>query len=280
MRKPLIILLSIFLLFYEGVYSQEITDTIRRVKVTTTDGEEYKGSIILNNEEKLILKTNNGEVMIVSKNVKTIEQINEKNKFEYPNPHDTRYFFSPSGIPIKKKTGYYQNIYVTTNFVNYGISKNFSIGGGFEFISTVSGSPIWFLSPKFGFEIDEKIHVATGFIMAGMSSQGAVSIAYGVGTYGTSNTNASIGLGYGFADGELTKYPALMLSGTHRFSTGFSILTENYIVPNSSDANLYIGVHGVRILSQKNAFDIGALVISTMSDIIPALPFVGYARAF
>lgn len=70
-----------------------------------------------------------------------------------------------------------------------------------------------------------------------------------------------------------------MVSGTHRISNGLAILSENYRIPLEEGESFYLGIHGVRFLSEKNAFDIGLIVIPEATGSIP-LPYVGYARAF
>ena len=195
-----IFLLGLFTFSCNNVFSQTVTDTSKQeqtVVIKMKNGDEYKGTISKKDSETIVLKTVNGEINLIATNVRSIENYNYEGKFEFANPHDTRYFFGPSGIPIKKGKGYYQNVLVTTNFANYGITKNISIGGGFEFISTVLGSPIWFLTPKVGFDISENIHVGGGFIMAGFAAEGTATLGYGVFTLGHAETNLSIGAGYG-----------------------------------------------------------------------------------
>lgn len=243
------------------------------------NGEEYKGQIIEQNEKTVVLKTVNGEISLIAANISSIDNYDYQGKFEFANPHDTRYFFGPSGIPIKKGKGYYQNVLITTNFANYGLTENISIGGGFEFISTVSGTPIWFLTPKIGFDISDNIHVGGGFIMAGFAAEATATLAYGVFTVGHAETNFTLGAGYGLIGGELSRYPAIMISGTHRVSKSIALLTENYVIPIIGDT-IYFGIQGVRIMSAKNSFDLGALFSPEFSDFIPALPYVGYARVF
>jgi hypothetical protein len=244
------------------------------------NGDEFKGEIIKQDSSIILLKTEYGEVNLVVANVKSIEEYNYKGKYGFPNPHYTRYFFAPSGMPIEKGKGYYQNLYVTFNFVNVGITKNFSIGGGFEFISTFNGSPIWFLTPKLGFEVAENVHIGTGLLMLGLASEGSASLAYGVLTIGDNETNLSLGTGYGLVDGGFSDYPAIVIAGTSRLSNGLSVLSENYIFPNSLGESLYLGIHGIRLLSRKNAFDIGAMIIPAIAGESLTLPFVGYSRAF
>ena len=269
------ILLSLLVFLFSNVFSQTKT-----VLVTMNNGEEYKGVIVEKDKDVLLLKTVNGEIKLIASNVRSIEDYNYDGKFAFENPHDTRYFFGPSGIPIGKGEGYYQNILVVGNFVNYGITKNISIGGGLEFISTVNGRPIWFITPKVGFEISKNINIGGGIIMAGFAAEGSISLAYGVFTLGHSETNLTLGLGYGLVDGELSKYPAIMISGTYRVSNSIALLTENYVFPNSVGDTFYFGIHGIRILSKKNSFDIGAIIVPQLIEFVPALPYVGYVRVF
>ncbi len=278
------ILLVTFCVFSTSVlFGQTIQDTTKKAEkviVKMKNGDEFKGIILKKDQNTITLKTDNGELNLLAANVISIETETYAGKFKFANSHDTRYFFGPTGIPIKRKKGYYQNVLVTTNFINYGITKNISIGGGFEFISTVLGKPIWFLTPKVGFDVSKNVHVAGGVIMAGFASEGSASLGYGVFTLGTSESNLSFGAGYGFFSGEFSKYPAVMISGTHRLGNSIALLSENYIIPNSSNNKGYFGIHGIRILSPKNSFDIGAIIIPAIADFIPALPFVGYARSF
>tara|TARA_B100000767_G_scaffold43079_1_gene37013 strand:- start:119 stop:958 length:840 start_codon:yes stop_codon:yes gene_type:complete len=273
--KTLIICLLTF--SFNNLFSQTETDSLKQeqiVVIKMKNSDEYKGAISKRDGETIVLKTVNGEIHLITSNVISIENYDYVGKFQFANSHDTRYFFGPSGIPIKKGKGYYQNILVTTNFVNYGVTKNISIGGGLEFISTVNGNPIWCLTPKIGFEISENIHAGGGLLMLG-TRDGSAALGYGVFTLGQSETNLSLGLGYGIYDGKLSDYPAIMISGTHRISNSIALLSENYVLPNS----FYFGIQGIRLLSKKTSFDIGAMTLPLLGAVI-SLPFVGYVKVF
>jgi small nuclear ribonucleoprotein (snRNP)-like protein len=282
-----ILLLSFLILSTSKLWAQtnvDTTKTVDNVIVKMKNGDEFKGVLVKKDQNTVLLKTENGELNLITSNVISIEKETYNGKFRFANVHDTRYFFGPTGIPIKQKKGYYQNVLVTTNFFNLGITKNISIGGGFEFLSSVLGHPIWFLTPKIGFDISKNVHVAGGVIMAGFSTVGTASLGYGVITFGSSETNLSLGAGYGYQSGHLSNTPAIMISGTHRLSNNIALLSENYIISNSTVNSTinstYFGIQGIRILSPKNSFDIGAIVSPQFFSSIPALPFVGYARAF
>jgi hypothetical protein len=277
--KTLLSIIFLFFLLSQLVLSQTFSDTTKmnkKVIVKMKNGDDYKGVIIKRDTNSLVIQTDNGELNLIAKNVKSILIDDYFGRFRFPNPHNTRYFFGPTGIPIKHRNGYYQNVLLTTNFINYGITKNISIGGGFEFISTILRNPIWFLTPKIGFDVSNNVHLAGGVLVAGFAAEETAALGYGVFTYGNSETNLSLGLGYGYMEGDLAKYPAIMISGTHRVSNVIALMSENYIIPNSG----FFGIQGIRILSNKNSFDIGAIFIPEIANYIPALPFVGYSRAF
>ena len=245
----------------------------KKVLIETLDGDEFTGRILSHDSTSINLETNNGIFSLSKKKIKKLESYDYAGKFKFPNSQDTRYFFAPSGIPLKKGEGYYQNVLLTGNFVNYGVHRNLSVGGGVEFISLSAGQPIWFLTPKIGHSLSEKLHVAGGLLMIGTGS-GTSSLIYGVTTIGGSDLNFSFGLGYGYVDGQLSSSPTINLSGTIRFSNGVALLTENYLIGGGG----YFGIQGLRFMGPKHSFDIG--MFNILGDIGFIIPFVGYSMKF
>ena len=281
----LVPLVGLLMLGATGANAQTPTNTIpsvEKVVVKLKNGDELRGEIISRSDSTLALRTEVGDIYLKANLIQAITVDTYTGLFEFANPHDTRYFFGPTAIPLGDGEGYYQNILVTSNFFNYGITENISIGGGFEFISLLTGNPIWFLTPKVGFPVANNLHAGGGLFLAGFAAEGVAALPYGVVTLGTQETNASLGIGYGFAAGEFTRYPAITLSGMHRAGKSISLLSENYFFPGSFDGFGYLGIQGVRLLGRKNAFDIGLILISGLNDAIgiPTLPYVGYVRVF
>jgi small nuclear ribonucleoprotein (snRNP)-like protein len=277
-----ILFFSLLFLSTIDLYSQAPIDTIKkseRVVVKMNDGDEFRGKILSRDQNTVILETTNGTLNLKSSNVRSINIDSYNGKFRFPNSNETRYFFGPSAIPIKQGKGYYQNVLLTTNFINYGLFKNVSIGGGVEFISLLLGNPVWFLTPKVGFKVSENSHIGGGFIMAGFAEEGTATLAYGVYTFGSSETNLTVGAGYGLISGNFSNRPTIMLSGTHRVGNNLALLTENYFIPIGTSTN-YTGILGLRVLAPKNSFDFGLIFGPGISVIIPALPFIGYTRSF
>lgn len=138
-----------------------------RVVVTMEDGSEFRGTVVLQTDSTLTLATVNGELQLLRSRIDEVKIDDYVGEFRFPNPHATRYFFSPSAIPLRSGEGYYQNLELVGNFANVGVTDFFSIGGGFEFLSTVAGYPIFFLTPKLGWQVADKWHVGSGVFMGG-----------------------------------------------------------------------------------------------------------------
>lgn len=270
--------LTFFLSSLSSLLAQQHIDQAiesgQKVLIETLDGDEFSGHILSHDSTSINLETENGIFSLSKKKIKKLESYNYTGKFKYPNSQDTRYFFAPSGIPLKKGEGYYQNVLLTGNFVNYGIHENISIGGGVEFISLSAGEPIWFLTPKVGHSFSEKLHVAGGLLMIGLGGDETSSLIYGVTTIGDPDLNFSFGVGYGYVEGRLSSSPTINLSGTIRFADGLALLTENYLIGGGG----HFGIQGLRFMGPKHSFDIG--MFNILGDIGFIIPFVGYAMKF
>ncbi len=190
----------------------------------------------------------------------------------------SKYFLFPSAVPIEKGKAYYRNTLLFAHFFNYGLTENFSIGGGFEMLSLIYGAPIWFIAPKAGFQLGEDIHLGGGVVIAGIADLGTASFAYGGATLGSNETNLTVGLGYAIFDREFSEAPLTTIAAHHRISNSIALMTENYILPPIDGDLFAIGIHGIRILSRKSAFDIG--LITFPYGFVTVLPFASYTRQF
>lgn len=280
--KPLLIVFLAFTFIpYSHAQKKNRDKKVHYVTVTTLDGNQYTGELISKDKEHTVLSTDNGEIKLNSDRVKSIVDFHSGSKaFRFESPNHTRYFFGPSAIPLDNGSGYYQNLNIALNGFNYGVSNHFSLGGGFEIFSTLSGDPTLYLTTKLGYKISEKFHLGIGsFTLYYASLDALPSTIYGTGTYGTEDTNLTLGGGLLIARGTIQRIPSTMLAGSHRISNHIGILSENYFSFIDDDP-YYVGIQGIRIISKKNTFDIGLIVIPQIVDFIAALPFVGYVRSF
>jgi hypothetical protein len=180
-------------------------------------GEKYiyefrDGTVIIGTFEKeeagnIYIKDLDGKeiyipsVMIAQRFEATDENIKD-GEYWFPNLHDTRYFFAPSAFGLRKGEGYFGHSYWMLWQMQYGITDNFSIGGGatiFGLPSTVNG--------KYSFNIKNDINAALGYFwvgdlfgIAGEDERSFVNMPYAVITKGSKENNITLGIGYNLAD--------------------------------------------------------------------------------
>lgn len=181
-------------------------------------------------------------------------------------------------------------IYLFLNYFNFGITDHISIGGGLEFLSTfgtlASGSfdPIFFITPKVGFEVTEKFHAGGRILYANTpgfdsNDRSSIGILYGIGTYGTPDHNITGGLGWGFVNGESSAKPIITISGMTRISSRAALVTENWFVPVDS----YYGIisYGVRFFGEKMTVDLAFINNRDIAEIlIIGIPYVDFVVKF
>lgn len=277
-------LLWLCMLFGFELFAQ---DQIEFVKITTISNQTFIGEIITEDEEKITLRTESvGQIIIERNNIKSIESIDQsriKNgKYWYDNPQATRYFFAPNAIGLKKGRGYYQNTWVLFNNASYGISDNFSIGGGIIplFLFGTSETPVWLL-PKVSIPISEnKFYLGAGAMIGGIIgiNTDPLGVFYGSATLGNRDNNLSVSLGYGYAGNSVSDTPLLNISGITRISRSFYLLSENYFVPGTGAGGI-ISLGG-RWSSESFGVDFGLFRPTEDAGGIIGAPWLGITIPF
>ena len=288
--KPKIVGLLLIFLFSSNFIQAQTTDTTL-VQIETNDGNEFIGEIVKEDSLKIVLKTDKlGEISIQKSDIKSQIIINTQQikdgKFWFPNPQSTRYFWAPNGYGLKKGEGYYQNIYVLWNQFTYGVTDNFSLGAGIIPLFLFDGAPTpIFATVKFSIPIEkDKINlgggVIAGTIIGGGEDMVGFGILYGVSTFGTPDNNVTLGLGYGFADGEWASSPLINLCGLFRVSSRFYFLTENYYTKIDDEGGVIFGLGG-RWIIKKAALDF-IFTIPAFADMdgFLAIPLIGFTIPF
>ncbi len=279
----IVLFVTLFALFQSEVYAQ--VDEVYRVE--TTDGNVVMGVLVSEDSEQIILRVEAlGEVTILRRNIRRITQIDadriRNGVYWYENPQATRYFFAPNAIGLKKGKGYYQNTWIFFNNVNYGVSDNFSIGGGMVpmFLFGISSTPVWIL-PKVSFPVSEdKFHIGAGAMLGGLvgTESDLIGLFYGVGTLGNRDRNLSVGLGYGYGGGEVSTTPLINVSGMLRTGRRVYLLTENYFIPEAGVTGIVS--FGVRWSNESLAVDFGLFSpLDEAGDII-GIPWLGVTIPF
>jgi hypothetical protein len=267
------------------VFAQQIPkDTVGLVVVRTNDDNEYVGSIVSQNAEVIVLKTEAlGEITLQKKNIKSIVPLEKgqivAGEYWFENPHTTRYFFQANGYNLRKGEGYYQNTWIFLNQVSYGVTNNITIGAGMVplFIFAGTASPVW-ITPKVSVPVvKDKFNVGAGAFLGTVigEEESGFGLLYGSATYGPRDRNISLGIGYGFAGGEWSETPAISVSGMVRTGKKFALMMENYFL-DAGDETAAISMLGGRFIGKRIAVDAAlVLPISELDEGFVALPWLG-----
>jgi hypothetical protein len=256
--------------------------------ITTTDGNEYVGELIEQNDLEVRLLTKNlGEITIRTEDIVSMEPVVPEKILQRQNwrrhPHASRYFFSPNGFNLAEGEGYYQNAWVLLNQVSVGVTDFFSIGAGTIplFLFAGSPTPVW-ITPKFSIPVSpDRVNIGVGGLIGGVIGGGDGStfgIAYGVSTFGSRDKNVTVGLGYAFAGDEWSNVPLITVGGTTRIGKRAFLLTENYFAASEGETVALISI-GARSLAKTVSFDYG-LFLPVAEGALIAVPWLSLTVPF
>ncbi len=247
--------------------------------VTLRDGSTIFGRILAVNGDTVTFQTQAGNIPLSASAIREIKEIPaadlREGEYWFPNPNSTRLFFAPSGQMLKKGEGYFSDYELFFPGIAYGVTDNVTIGGGVSLFPAAVEDQVYYVTPKIGISVADKVHVAAGVLFAGTQG-GTGGIYYGVGTFGDGNASVTLGGGYGFAGGKIEAKPVGMIGGELRVSRRLGIVTENYLLPVSDNNFLYS--FGLRFMGEKLTTDL-ALVNVSGSDVI-GIPYVDFVFRF
>jgi len=280
--------------------------------LTTNDGKTFSGILVSQDENDVKLKTESlGLLTISNSKVRDIKLVEKEQivdgRYYFTNPHPTRYFFGPSAIPLEKGEGYYQNAYIVANSVQVGVSDNFSMGGG------VVIPLLFFITPKFGYKVGEKVYLGGGVLAATTISSDipfGIAVAYGTVTIGNRENSFTINAGWGAMKEEnyvydpityngtsttewnMAKRPMFSISGMARIAPKLALITENWFFATKEYENVFplytedyeyryqsVFTFGFRIMGEKNSFDL-ALAVPSIEGSTFGIPYLDYVFKF
>lgn len=268
--------------------AQNNQDSIKS-QIETIDGNEYIGIIIEETPENIRIKTDKlGELSIPRSEVKRITQLgvikSVGGAYWLDNPQATRYFWAPNGYNLKSGEGYFQNVWVLFNQAVYGFTDHFSGGVGMVplFLFGGTATPAWLMA-KFSVPVVEnKFNLGAGALMGTVVGEDntGFGILYGISTFGSKDKNLNVGLGWGFAGGEMARNPTVNISGMIRTGAKGYFITENYFI-GTPDIFVLITMLGGRSIIRRVGLDYGIVIpISSDMDGFVAAPWLGLTIPF
>jgi hypothetical protein len=179
---------------------------------------------------------------------------------------------------LKQGEGYFADYELFFPGFALGVTDYLSIGGGISLLPVGFDEQVYYFTPKIGFSLSEKVHLGAGVLMAGTSG-GTGGVGYGVATFGDGEASATIGLGYGFAGGDIQTKPVAMVGGEARVSRRVAFVTENYLLPISNSDGNVVYSFGVRFMGEKITTDL-ALFNTSGNHAGIGVPYVDFVFKF
>ena len=263
-------------------------DTGTRHIVTLRDGSTLVGRITESWGDSARFESLSGRVTLRRADVTSVRAVRSTaihdGRYWPEDASATRLFFAPTGRMLAKGDGYYSNHWIFLSDTHWGVSDRFTLGGAmtmFPFGNFLKDN-VYFISPKFGIRQSERLNIAAGAFVGVApffedATGNSFGIVYGVATWGGPDGNVTFGTGYGYAGGKMADSPMLMLGFTRRVSHRWSLVSENWLVPNT---NRPVVSYGFRTIGERFAWDLGFVTVTGEEAIIPGVPWLGVTWKF
>ncbi|HSA57180.1 MAG TPA: hypothetical protein VLE53_15820 [Gemmatimonadaceae bacterium] len=267
-------------------------DTSLRHAVRLHSGSVLLGRIVAITPDSVRIELEGGGSLAVPRAaVRNVDQFSaarlRNGRYWFENPHATRLLFSATAFPLGTGNGYYANTWLFFNTFATGLTDRVSVGVGFSLFPGADFSDnIFWVLPKVTVIDAPRAKVAlgafAGVLPVGGDGDGfgdrhtSAGILYGVGSTGSTDSNLSLGLGWGYVGAQLADRPIVMVGGQGRVLRRLALITENWFIPVDGRAEGIMSA-GLRFLSEGVSADI-AFVRPT--DVPVYWPWVGIAFRF
>ena len=290
-----IILAFIMMLSPNDVFSQKRSKK-KLIRVEVKDGTVLTGFIKRQNDKYLVLTSKTiGEIKVYKKNIRSIEYVTDSKKNVLPKKkrrhidNRAKYFTSSSAYNLKKGQGYFSNTWILFNDVNYGLTDNFSVGGGIvpSFLFGGESTPVW-LTTKFSLPIiKNRFNVSAGLaawtLLGGYDDYTSALVANITATVGNPENNGSLSVYYIFNRYGGTS-PIFNLKGKFKITNRTFFMGESYFSLSDEvffDEGLF-GLLGLRTMFLGGIDLDYALIVPIAGDLdgVHLLPYLGVHIAF
>lgn len=253
------------------------SDTTYEVRLS--DGTVTFARIVAVDQEMVTLTTIAGGRLevershIVALSRATGEVVN--GEFWNEDPGGTRLFFAPTGRTLREGESFIGSYLFVFSFVAGGLTDRFMIGAGAPVLLGLLEP--FYIAPKVLIVDGPRAHISLGTLHALLGDDN-FGIAYGVGTFGSTDRALSVGLGWlytGFDDLH-SREPTFMFGGETRVSRRIKMISENYILPDRV-GQIFSG--GIRIIGDRIAAEVAIVGAIGGGDSGCCLPLVNFTYA-
>ena len=238
------------------------------------DGSRLFGRIERETDQEVVFKTQSGATITASRqeivSLKPVKGRMARGEFVRADQHRSRLFFAPTGRSLEQGQVSVGVFEFMAPFVQVGVTDDFSVGGGTPLIFGIEDfdRPFW-ITPKYRVLNTEKVQAAVGVLHVFDTSAGdSGGIAYGVGTFGSSDNALTVGAGMAYSGD--SRGGIAMIGGERRVAPHLKVITENYIWQNGEG----ILSGGVRFMGERLSADLGLAMPIGEGFVFPVVSFV------
>jgi len=250
-------------------------------EITLQDGSEVIGAIVAEDEATMtIITLSNIQMVIPREQIKGMRPATGqvvRGRYYPPDPNATRLLLAPTARAIRAGGGYFAVSELFFPMFAVGIADVVSLAAGMSLFPGAS-QQIFYFAPKVTPVHYKNLDLAVGLLHIGIPGAEPIGILYTLGTYGKPEAAVTLGLGWGYAQGDLNSATILMIGGELRLSPHIKLITENWFPPGS-DVRFFSG--GVRFFGQRLAADFSFIrpVVQDWEG-FPFIPWIGFAYKF
>ena len=253
--------------------AQEAEAPLQRVELTV--GGVLYGRITGSGDPVRLVVADGDTIDLPASAIRQVEEADGTivgSEFIGRDPNETRLFFGPTGRTLNAGEGYLGVFEFSLPFLAYGVTDRITIAAGTPLVFAIGMTPILYVAPKVQLV---RAGGLTGSIgsLSFLGEFGSAGVVYAVATADMDNGMSSLtgGAGWGYASGEVTDRPVVMLGGDVRVSRSVKLLTENYFVPGE-DFGLLAG--GIRFIGEHISADVGLAFMNGTGVALPIVNFV------
>lgn len=254
-------------------FSNDSTFQKHQYQIKTNDENTIYGELLKLKNDQLIIRTNElGELSLDLSNIYSIIPHGDISKPpEMKMTGRNHYLLSPSPYGLDKAEFNFQNSEIFFLSGWYGITDNFTLGGGFTLLpGTKFDDQFFYLLPKFSIDLAPNIKASVQYTQLFYNGETEASLITLTTGFGSSDKHISIGYSTSLQYGEAN---AINLGGVLRVQKKFALITDSYFFQGDLESNI-IGLGG-RIIGASSSFDLGFLTSEGVS-----FPWFNYTVRF
>lgn len=258
-----------------AVTAQEapLADTATIHELRMVDGSVLYGSI-LSSGDPLRIRLLSGDVLEITRaRVAALAVASGRvvrGQFWREDPNATRLFFGPTARGMEMGSGYLAGYFLVMPFLGWAVTDDLILAGGTPFFGGFDERPYW-LAPKLRVVDRERVDVAVGALAFAVEDESA-GVLYGVSTWGRPDLALSVGLGFGFVNGDLSDSPMAMGGLEVQLSRSTKLISESYLFPGG------VGLLsiGPRFFGEKLSADLGLGVVFDSEGNAGTFPLINF----